>query len=980
MALAALCLFLSGATSLVCEICWIRRASLVFGASAPAVGTVLAVFFAGLALGSEHFGRRAGRTRRPLRLCGRAQLARAAAVIGSLAGLALIERLVPRLLPADPGSPLAQMAVRALLVGAILLAPTFLMGAALPLFCEALLGEPQRRARGSGALYAGNTLGAAAGAAAGGLWLLPRLGVTGSTALAALIDAGVGLLLMSGPGRVAAPAGPPGSPEMAGAPARPAPEPDRAAAPTRALVGALFLVCGFTGMASEVIWIRFLGLLFANSVLTYAFTLTVILGGIAAGSLVASWLGDRGAQPALAFGGAMAGHALLSLALLFLPAALWRERLAVSNAPAVQLRALLLLMLPPATLGGLAFPLAVRLAVGAAGQAGRGVGRLAALNTLGGIAGSLATTFLFLPRLGLGSAARLTAAAGVVAAAAAWWSLPGRPGPLLRIALSAGAAALWTLLPRLSGTRLPEAYLAAHGQLLEHREGLTGLVAVVRRADVTVLEIDNWWQGEDRRSHQVMAAHIPMLLHPAPRRVLGIGLGTGQTFRRFLLYPIERLDCVELEPAVASTAARWFDLSWMGDPRARLWIGDGRHFLAHPGPMYDIISIEVGQSFRPGVAPFYTLDFYRQARRRLAPGGLIAQFLPLLFIPPQELRGLIATFLAAFPQAALWYNTSELLLLGSVQGEVRPDPQRIERRLADETLRRDLEFAYWNGPSHWVSQMEVLVAGFLLGPAELARLAAEAAVYRDDPPRLDYALARSVGGQDPEPAVALLEAHLAPLEDLLPAGAPPEERERADSARQHNLRDIVALYLDRRASQELAAGRAAPALDLLEAARRANPLNVVIANNLGAALLAAGKPAAAAEAYRDALAIDASQYRLHNQLAIALAGMGDRDGAVRHYRAAIELAADAAEPRQNLGTLLLTGGDAAGAAELLRAALALDPANAKTHNNLGIALVQMGQTEEAVDHFRAALRLRPDYLEARENLAAMLADPAPQPE
>src|SRR5665647_699989 len=115
------------------------------------------------------------------------------------------------------------------------------------------------------------------------------------------------------------------------------------------------------------------------------------------------------------------------------------------------------------------------------------------------------------------------------------------------------------------------------------------------------------WQGQNQKGHQILAAHIPMILHQNPKRVLVIGMGTGQTASRFLMYQIERLDCVDIEKRLPGILQRHFDAAWLNDPRTHVVSDDGRNYTSYASSLYDIISIEVGQSFRPQIASFYTV-------------------------------------------------------------------------------------------------------------------------------------------------------------------------------------------------------------------------------------------------------------------------------------------------------------------------------------------------------------------------------------
>jgi predicted membrane-bound spermidine synthase len=129
-------------------------------------------------------------------------------------------------------------------------------------------------------------------------------------------------------------------------------------------------------------------------------------------------------------------------------------------------------------------------------------------------------------------------------------------------------------------------------------------LAVLRKDGILRLEIDRLWQGHSEKSHQIMAAHIPMVLHPDPQQILVVGVGTGQTPARFLMHDPQRLDCVDIEPAIFEFIHRHFDNHWMDDARVSLIREDGLNYIAHSAARYDIISLELGQIFRPGVPYF----------------------------------------------------------------------------------------------------------------------------------------------------------------------------------------------------------------------------------------------------------------------------------------------------------------------------------------------------------------------------------------
>ena len=105
-----------------------------------------------------------------------------------------------------------------------------------------------------------------------------------------------------------------------------------------------------------------------------------------------------------------------------------------------------------------------------------------------------------------------------------------------------------------------------------------------------------------------------------------------------LMYDIDHLDCVDIEPTLFDFIRGHFDSEWMNDKRVRLISEDGLNYLNHSDTMYDVIAIEVGQIFRPGIAFFYTADFYHRSRQRLQPGGLLTQLVSIPSLTTDQFR------------------------------------------------------------------------------------------------------------------------------------------------------------------------------------------------------------------------------------------------------------------------------------------------------------------------------------------------------
>lgn len=869
LVIAAACLFCSGFLSLAYEICWIRKASLVFGATSLAISTVLGVFFAGLAIGSYFAGRYSCRITRPLVGYAIIELAVAVAAIASPAAFAVADHAFGWLYPFVFDHFWVISGVRLVLVAAILLPPAVLIGATLPLFCRLFVQSTSGVQRNVGVLYGVNTLGAAIGCATCGFVLLPQWGAN-----ATLYYGGLCNIAVAGAAWMAARWS--GSADRYGLEVieRPAEAHGASAMIARNYaLAALFFLTGFVALGHEIVWARFLSLLMYNTVYTYTLTLTMILSGIVLGSTLAATPLLRTSRPAVMLGGVQVAVAITVLGTLFLPVEFWQHW---RNAESIrwQLGLVAIIMLPSAILSGIAFPLAAQLVSRRVDETAARVGWLTAINTSGGLAGSLVVGFGALPVFGLHATLLLTTAASILGGMVAWWCIDRQLSRRTKINLSLISCGLWLLVPLVSNTRLPADFLAAPGKLVEFREGFSGHIAVVREADCLRLEVDRLWQGENRRTHQVVAAHLPMLLHDDPQQILVIGLGPGQTASRFLMYPIERLDCVEIERELLTLLPTYFQGNWLNDPRVRCIVEDGRNYVWHTDQRYDVISIEVGQAFRPGVSSFYTREFYERAKEKLHSGGLVTQFVSLEFFNCDELRAVIGTFADVFSECALFHNRTELLLVGKRDGELALAPRRLQVLAANDLVRRDLDFSYWGATDSRLCYPGVFAANFLAGEHDLRRFATGARIARDNVPWLEFSTSSH---RTPEIRYAKneLERHLSPVREFLEF-VDSDEQAKIAAIRQRNLDNLVSEDYIWRARQNLRNGLASKAVALLREALEWNRDHIGARVLLGDILASRGDHSAASEEFRAALAGNSELPLIQTRLKV-LAAMGQQE-------------------------------------------------------------------------------------------------------
>jgi spermidine synthase len=720
---------LSGASALVFQIAWLRLLALILGVTVHAASAVLASFMGGLALGSWLGGRLADRVRHPLRAFGFVELGIAGSALAVPAILGVVEQLYVGLHGQMPGAAAGLAAARVFCTSAVLLVPTTLMGASLPLLARhvqmSARGDESRAAR-IGLLYAANTAGGIAGTVLAGFVFIGWIGVAATTRYAAatnLFVATVALIwsLVAPRERGAID---PSAPASGSA--------TDSAEPVTTLqrhVLIVFAIAGFAGLALEVVWFRLLVLFLPAT--TYAFTtmLGTVLLGIALGSAVAAARVRRSADPVrgLAWIQISAGIAtILSMAAL---AYTYRWGWRTSG----MTQACVVAMLPATTLMGAAFPFGVAVWLkGAARTVGTRVGRLYAVNVCGAVAGAVAGGFVLLPWFGSRATLLALAAAYVTS------------GCLLVVASASRQdarriAAYACVLFATSAMVLPDIYQSVLARryprgerLLFHEEGVQTTVTVHEGASgQKTMYLDGLHQANDSEPMvQLHAAigQLPMVLHPRPRRALVIGLGGGVTPGALASHSSTMVDIIELAESVVE-GSRYFSAvngNLLQKPNVRLRIDDGRNHLLLTSERYDVVTADVIQPIHAGAGNLYSLEYFRLTRRVLRDGGLVVQWIG--HRDEVHYKLIMRTFLEAYPHATLWASGG--VLIGSVE-PLRIRRDALERRLDDPAARSALQRL-------GLSTFDDVLRTYTAGPDEMRRFVGEGPILTDDKPLLEY--------------------------------------------------------------------------------------------------------------------------------------------------------------------------------------------------------------------------------------------------
>ena len=770
------CFFLSGATGLVYQVAWGKALGLIFGNTVYAIATVLAVFMGGLALGSAWWGRRSERQPNPVRIYGWMEIGVGATGAVSLAGLAAVRKLYVASYPLVSGSAPALLLLRFMGAAIVLFLPTFLMGGTLPVLVQGLTRHSAELGRRLSRLYWINTAGAVAGTLAAGFYLLARDG------LRATVETAVGVNLLIGLAAIVLSSGfdaaPTGNISARAAPAH-APQ------SLSPLLLAAFAVVGATAIAYEVAWTRLLVTFFGSS--TYAFTLMLatFLAGIVLGSLLFEWWVARGGAPTLrgfAFTQTLTALAALGFLLAYqhLPAVVvsvlnWHyQRLPAWLAGPLGLRqnsfaALALAqfatsaaaMLPAATVFGFNFPLATVVIARRPGEgsaAGAAVGKAYAANTVGAIAGAVLSGFFLIPRLG---AYRLVGFIAVANVGVALVLLARSEGSRILSAASAlcvGGAivaamvsgrldnpAIATFAPFLyydpSSTRLTIPEWAETFDILFARDGLNATVSVAAGEDYLALRTNGKVDASNRDVEtQLFSGHLGAIFHPAPRRVLVVGFGSGMTVAALARYPeIERIDCVEIEPGIIEAAPYLESLNRgvLRDPRVHVLLDDARNFLLTTRQSYDLIVSEPSNPWIAGIAALFTDEYYKAVRGRLRSGGMLVQWIQGYSIFPEDLRMVLATVAAQFESVSVWRGEEPDFLLLARTDRSPLSLDRLRGLLQQPAFRDD--FDQLN-----ISVPEDVLAYHRLDDGDLRRLVAGERHNTDDNTLLEFHAPRAL--------------------------------------------------------------------------------------------------------------------------------------------------------------------------------------------------------------------------------------------
>jgi spermidine synthase len=912
----------------------------------------------GMALGAFFGGRIADRARRPLMIFALCEAGIGLFGAASPAMLHAVQTLCANLPFLSGTSTGTHAFARIIIAVGVLLIPTMLMGATFPVINRVVAAKDRPPGRDIGVIYAVNTFGAIFGTIMTGFFLLPALGMSVSVLMAAILNClvAVGALFVSrryaGTGATAA--------------LMKTTENEAAQHPPATWLFPFVLVCsGFCAMAFELLWSR--ALVFFLTSTTYAFTtvLSVILAGLAVGGLFAAAITKKRRDPAgwlaalllcIGIGGFASPFLLHALdpAIHFAEGRLvhvWWQWIAIRYAVSFAV------VFPPALCMGAIYPLAIGASCRSLDTTGRTIGSLSSLNTLGGIAGSLAAAFLLVPAFGIQRSlvvvALVNCIAGLMVMVSALKNSWKRTVAATVAAVSMAAACL-TFSGRHPMILYSRAIRDAQGpvSLVSYKEDQVASVAVIKNNRGRTLNIDGFnAAGTFRYEYMHLLAHLPLLLSPSPDSVLVICFGTGTTCGTAAIHPtVKQVDCAEISPAVIASARYFSDVNYHAaqNQKVRFIIDDGRNYLLRSPRRYNVITLEPMHPYLASATNLYSADFYKLCRSRLAEHGVMAQWAPLHVLSRPQYRMLIAGFASAFPHTSLWFLGTEGILIGSLD-PLQIDIAALKRNMSAEGVAADLAKISLATPQR-------LLSCFMMGEEQIHEFVKDVPVLSDDMPRIEFSaprnLVRPVSLLWLENMEEVLGRRVPVLPFVINADAAMNEGiqrcSRASSmimnAEIMNSRqEFFQALISADSSLTLMPGDTTARMVRSEAMENATLLCL----NGARGLRSQGLLLPAEAAYLRALAIDSSCTAAHTELATLYTTLGMVDKSLEHAQKAVAFSPSDPSTHTNLALVYMNLNRAAESeAELLRA-IAIDERYGPAHYFLGTLYDESGRREMA---------------------------------
>lgn len=885
--------FVSGVTGLIYEVVWTRLLTRVMGNTHYSIATVLTIFMAGLALGSYLGGRWIDGKKNPL------------LVYATLEGaIGIYCLLIPSII--DSAFPLFEWVYqtqnesyskaslyRFFICGVILLIPTALMGATLPVLSKYVSRERACIGRDVGTLYSLNTFGAVFGALSSAFLFMRIWGVLATIWFAAglniLIAVVIFILFRSDVNTT--------SKEELNQTKESIESPSLGSNLIFILLA--FGFSGWCALTYQIAWNRILSLLLGSSIYAFSLILATFILGLALGTMVFSHMVNKFKNPLVVFGFLQIGIGVSAIAMIPLFENIpfinrwvyqnWNMEFATIQW-SVFLVIFCFLFVPTFFMGG-QFPVVVRLVVRKLGTLGHSIGKVYASNTVGTIIGSFLAGFVLIPWIGVQNTILVAVGLNLLVGAtvlvfSANLTLNSKiyvlPAILVVCFLYGRSMETWDKSVISSGSYMPyrigdlsEAEKKAN-KILFFKEGTHTTVTTELSVSGNIfLRVNGKTDASlamDMRT-QLLSGYLPMFLHEDPESVLVIGHGSGITLGAVEQFPIKSVDLVEISSAVIE-GSRYFDSfnhNALSDKRLKVILADGRNHVALSDRKYDVIISEPSNPWISGVGALFTDNFFKLMKKRLNPNGVACIWVHTN-MSPMSFKSVARTFSKNFKQVTMWESIvgDDYLIIGS-DSEYKLSYSQVDEILSDEIRGKDL---YRIG----ISNVRDLMSLLIMNREGLLRFSKDAPIHTDDNSLLEFNAPQYIYKDERDVLVRQLTPFVQIDGSLLEFGQLKEpnrlivlkEIEAVERSESHvfeiKRKNRIDGLLDQ-AKEAYGAGDAGRAIDIYGKTLEQDPENILAWLNMGNVLKGLKRFGAAEIAYKRTLEIN--PFYLYGNIALA---------------------------------------------------------------------------------------------------------------
>jgi len=472
--------------------------------------------------------------------------------------------------------------------------------------------------------------------------------------------------------------------------------------------GIILFFTGFAALVYEIVFLKTLSLFLGQSIYAFSVMLAAFMFGIGIGSLLASKF--KG-EPLWLF--SLTQFGIAAFGIIYIPL------LNSISIPAFYIATLpfylhngsmiifsLALLAIPTSLMGISFPLLLRHVVDEKKDK-KPIGQLFSFNTVGGLLGSLAAGFIFLPVLGvsgaliIASVINLSVAVSIktkfllkrVVAAVVLLAILILINPQIDV-FSVGSFYNAKLYGSVEGFKERIENKRKNSKILFSDFDVYGSVFVLQTGQYKVLYINGKPDAGTTQdaTTELLTGYIPMLLNDDAKKVAVVGLGSGITVGATLQFDADKVDVYEINPAVVE-ANKYFDAEShyaLSNPKTKVIMGDARRNLALSGVVYDVIISEPSNPWIEGEGFLFTKEYYDIIDQHLSEGGVFVQWMGSYEHTEESFNILMNTVQINFPHIQIWSDGTDFYIISTRESQKFNYSTTLEN-INKPTIKADIE-------------------------------------------------------------------------------------------------------------------------------------------------------------------------------------------------------------------------------------------------------------------------------------------------